>query len=130
MGDPMQELLRDAVRLLEGVVLPAAEADALARLLGSREELLAHLLLSRRSLQAFPEIIDELALAAAAVTSGPLIDRPEQSGDPARRRADYLALDAALHALFAETAGGEAHRKASSALQQFCDGATGAAVSR
>jgi len=118
----MQELVRDAIRLLEGVVLQAEEAEALARLVGSREELLAHLLLCRRSFRDCPEIVEEIALASTQVTPGPALDRPEQLGDAARYRAEFEQLDAALRALFAETAAGEAHDKATRALERLQTG--------
>jgi hypothetical protein len=115
----VQQLVRDAVRLLEGEVMPAEKAAALARLVGSREELLAHLLVRRRALHAFPEILAGLSAAAAEVGAGPATDRPEQAGDAARDRADFLVLDAALRALFAGTAADEADNKAARALRRF-----------
>src|SRR5439155_26427288 len=107
------------VLLLEGVVLPAEEAAALARLVSSRAELLAHLLVCRHSFSAYPDIVAALRLAAAEVGPGPTSDRPDRPDDPASRRADYRQLDAALGDLFAETAESDALAKAAEALRRF-----------
>src|SRR5438874_13697075 len=105
--------------MLESAVLPAEEAAALARLVGTREELLAHLLVCRHSFSAYPEIVAALRLAAAEVGPGPTSDRPDRPDDPASRSADYRQLDAALRDLFAETAESDALAKAAKAARRF-----------
>jgi hypothetical protein len=131
----MRELVREAVRLIEAVALPAEAAEPLARLVGSREELLAHLLVCRRSFAACPEIVAAIRLAAVRVPPGPTDDRPTdecpaQAGNALRDRADYRLLDADLRALFAEAAAGTAHGKAASALLQFRTGMAGRTARR
>jgi hypothetical protein len=113
------QLVSAVVLLLEGVVLPVEEAASLARLVGSRPELLAHLLVCRHSFRAYPDIVEELHRAAAEVGPGPTTDRPDRPDNAARRRADYRQLDAALRDLFALTAESDTSGKAAEALRRF-----------
>ena len=112
-------LVCDAVLLLEGAALPVEEAASLARLTGSRAELLAHLLACRHSFRAYPDIVEELRLAAAEVGPGPTTDRPDRPDDGALRGADYCQLDAAMRDLFAETADSDTSGDAAEALRRF-----------
>lgn len=114
----LEQLVLDTVRLLEGQMLPPEGARALARRVGSREEWLAHLLTSRRSLSAYPEIVAAIKAAALAVPRA-ASERPQPGDDAARERQEFLALDAALQALFAGEPRDGAQGEATDALQRF-----------
>ena len=110
----LHQLVLDTVRLLEGKAPTPEEAAALARLVGSREEWLAHLLLRRGALHAYPEIVAAIQQAAASAPRA-ATERPMRGDATGRRQEEFLALDAALQARFADDVEG----RAEVALRQF-----------
>jgi hypothetical protein len=87
-----------ALVLLEGRSLGAEEAQTLARVIGSREELLAHLLICRSSFASYPRLSEAIERAARAASLVQKTKRPEQL-DAVRRQAAYQELETALGSL-------------------------------
>src|SRR5579872_4588830 len=114
----LQELVRDTIGLLEGEAPTTEDAAALARLVGLREEWLAHVLLCRRSLDAYPEIVAAIKLAATAIP-GPANERPERGDQGGCRRQEFLALDAAVQTLVTDAASTSAQASTEAAMRQF-----------
>ena len=92
------ELVSTALRLLEKRTVAAGEAASLLALVGSREELLAHLLLRRDSLSAHPDIVAAIQRVASSGGREPATPR-RQYDDFALSRQAYQQLDDRLKSL-------------------------------
>ena len=91
-------LTLEAWLLVKSQTLSEAAAKRLSQVLGSREELVAHLLLDQQISQSYPELCKALSTAAKRVYAAPSTTRPYK-GDAKMRRELADASDAALTAL-------------------------------
>lgn len=86
------------LRIFRGVVVDQGNCESVAGCVGSREELLAWLLLQRGVATALPGLGRAL-IAAANKHSARADTRRSEAGEPLEKRATYAALDASLRAL-------------------------------
>lgn len=94
------ERVATAYRLLLGRTLSEEEAHSLARLLGSRQEVLAAMIARENAFAAHPEVMDALLAAAKHNYSAPRSPRPVR-GDARRPRRTALETSNALAGLIA-----------------------------
>jgi hypothetical protein len=113
-------LVTGTLRLLEEKVPSGAEAERLARLVETRAEFLAHLLLRRKTFATHPRILAALERAAnSGAPAGPTTRRRIQS-DAAQQRAARQDLDTALRAILGEVVRLQADSEtADSAISRF-----------
>jgi hypothetical protein len=92
--------VRHVLAMFEPGPVPAEEAARLSALVGSWEEMLAHLLLRRGTLAAYPELDAAIRARAESYRGGPATRRPP-GGDMRRLAETEEALEEALAALLA-----------------------------
>lgn len=93
--------VRHLLTMFEPGPVSAGEAARLASLVGSWHEMLAHLLLRRGTLEAYPDLATEIRAQAEAYRGGPVTRRPPGGGDMIRLARTESALEEALSALLA-----------------------------
>ncbi|HWB50481.1 MAG TPA: hypothetical protein VG651_15330 [Stellaceae bacterium] len=114
------ELVTAALRLLEGKTPGGAEAERLARLVESREEFLAHLLLRRKSFAAHPELLAAFERAATSALPAAQTTRRREQDDAARQRAAHQELEETLRGILTEVERLDKNeRTAESAISRF-----------
>lgn len=91
--------IRNIMRIVSGkYVLNRSDADALGKLLGSREEFLAWIFLRNKYSELHPEVGHILAEVAASTVATPA-SRSKESGYPVFEQQDRLAMESAMRSV-------------------------------